>query len=205
MWCGSGLVIMIAMKPLLGYVLHPVGVEMCREFCCQRRAIYESNTSTCVVHSRLHRSRTQGVKCVADSSKSKCTIGYQHPRKSNGWPPELRDDYSKCRVGSETIYVKRIYAEMSWDGAKKTCEGDGAQLVIVDDKETMKQVAKLFRLFESAIVWIGMRDLCNNNTFLWLDGETPTFTKWARNEPTHYDEGRPEKCVKMRYTFAGGK
>lgn len=56
----------------------------------------------------------------------------------------LRDDYRKCSVGGETIYIKRVYAELSWDSANKICWGDGAQLVIVDDKETLGQVAKLF-------------------------------------------------------------
>ncbi|XP_077183498.1 CD209 antigen-like protein C [Paroedura picta] len=76
-----------------------------------------------------------------------------------------------------------------WSGAKKDCEDKASLLVSINDpaEQAFLQATK-----KTADYWIGLHDMKNENTFVWLDNSPLTYTNWNLGEPNNYGTG--EDC-----------
>lgn len=88
-------------------------------------------------------------------------------------------------------------SQRNWNDAVRACKEEKAQLVIInsDEEQTFLQLTSKAK----GPTWMGLSDLKNEATWLWVDGSTLSsrFQKyWNRGEPNNIGE---EDCVE----FAG--
>ncbi|XP_071789139.1 uncharacterized protein [Asterias amurensis] len=94
-----------------------------------------------------------------------------------------------------------VGSKKSWGDARKDCQkrgADGGDLVLIPDTGTNTFLKKVLTGV-SDNTWIGLHDIAKENTFKWVDDQTPAakgFTNWAAGEPNNVGE---EDCV-MIYT-----
>ncbi|XP_029309225.1 macrophage mannose receptor 1-like [Cottoperca gobio] len=93
--------------------------------------------------------------------------------------PTLSSDYVKILNDS----IKVVTQQMSWDAAKKLCEGDGAKLASLRNKWTQAYV-ELLALSLKAPVWIGLNKDQTDGYFRFIDGWHLSFSYWGVNEPS---------------------
>ncbi|XP_053145716.1 low affinity immunoglobulin epsilon Fc receptor-like [Hemicordylus capensis] len=79
---------------------------------------------------------------------------------------------------------------VAWSHAMNWCKDRGSQLVVINDD--MEQ-AFLRSQTNQLSFWIGLSDMKAENTFVWVDGSSLTYKKWAPQEPN--DAGHGEDCV----------
>ena len=90
---------------------------------------------------------------------------------------------SRYRIGTENV---------TWLDARSLCEGEGAHLIIIDGSYENEM---LRMLNPSDRVHIGLTDQVQEDVWLWVDGSSLTFERWAPNEP---DDSFGEDCVAQR-------
>jgi cysteine-rich repeat protein len=83
-----------------------------------------------------------------------------------------------------------LYAELTWQEAKASCERRGAHLVSINDAAEQSFVARL----APGEFWIGARDDELDGSFTWTDGDLATYSAFAPGEPDH-DAGA--QCLLM--------
>jgi len=92
------------------------------------------------------------------------------------------------------------------DHAARVCEGLGASLAVVQNKEQNFYLSELFSAEEQ--FWIGARYNPDEDDFLWDDGSVIKFTRWAQNEPSTalsdvQSTTDPEHCVVGNWGYPG--
>ncbi|XP_034263322.1 low affinity immunoglobulin epsilon Fc receptor-like [Pantherophis guttatus] len=80
----------------------------------------------------------------------------------------------------------------AWSQAEKKCEDNGSKLVIIDD--WVEQDFLTSHINEKTF-WIGLSDINNENNFVWVDNNSPSFTRWRTGEPNN--SGHGQDCVVM--------
>jgi hypothetical protein len=90
----------------------------------------------------------------------------------------------------------RLTQGVTWDQAKASCDADGGYLLKIETSNEDGQAAFLLRLFTQE-VWIGLRDVNANGTYVWTDGTAPTFTHWSGTVPA---AGDPDCIMKITST-----
>ncbi|MEZ4470654.1 MAG: lectin-like protein [bacterium] len=82
------------------------------------------------------------------------------------------------------------------EAAVQLCAGLGARLARVDSAgENAWLFAEASRVRRQEY-WLGLDDLADEGTFVWPDGDAPTYTRWADGEPNDYGTG--EDCGHLR-------
>ena len=76
----------------------------------------------------------------------------------------------------------------SWANARAISLANGGNLVCISDSLENDFVSNLIPGQE---FWIGFTDEINEGTFVWVDGSSNTYTKWALKFPTDYDKENP--------------
>nr|XP_006132086.1 C-type lectin domain family 4 member G isoform X1 [Pelodiscus sinensis] len=84
-----------------------------------------------------------------------------------------------------------------WSYAKQACTDQGGQLIIIDNEQEQEFLAKNAK---GKQYWIGLHDINNEGTFIWVDNNPLSYSNWNRGEPNDYGGG--EDCVMM---FRDGK
>nr|XP_046265195.1 macrophage mannose receptor 1-like isoform X4 [Scatophagus argus] len=92
--------------------------------------------------------------------------------------PTTSTDY--VRIFNDSIKV--VTQQMSWDAAKKHCEGDGGKLASLRNGWSQDYV-ELLALNLKAPLWIGINKE-NNGYFRFIDGWPLSITRWGNNEPS---------------------
>lgn len=92
------------------------------------------------------------------------------------------------------------------DHAAQVCEGLGASLAVVDNKEQNFYLSELFSAEEQ--FWIGARWNDDEEDFFWDNGSMAKFTRWAKNEPSTVLSSEnpgpdPEHCVVGNWGYPG--
>lgn len=75
-------------------------------------------------------------------------------------------------------YVKYFNQKKFWADAKAACEGDGAQLVTVEDDETIEWLKRLDKH-----VWTGANDIAEEGKWVWIDSKPVVNLPWGNGEP----------------------
>lgn len=106
---------------------------------------------------------------------------------TSGCPVEWLNYQDKCYFFSKDLH--------SFDDAQQTCESTSASLLIVNNVEEQKWLEK--QIFGKGYFWMGLTDRVEENTWRWLDGTEPTFTKWKAGQPDNWGHGHEtgEDCA----------
>ncbi|XP_037550264.1 collectin-12 [Nematolebias whitei] len=73
---------------------------------------------------------------------------------------------------------------LSFDDAKSTCESRSASLLIISDMEEQTWLEK--QIVGKGYFWMGLTDKEEENTWRWVDGTEPAFTKWKPGQPDNW-------------------
>ncbi|KAH1176206.1 hypothetical protein KIL84_020940 [Mauremys mutica] len=79
-----------------------------------------------------------------------------------------------------------------WSYAKQACKDQGATLIIIDNPQKQEFVTKNAN---GKQYWIGLHDVSNEGTFIWVDDSSVSYSNWDRGEPNNFGSG--EDCVMM--------
>ncbi|CAM5169364.1 unnamed protein product [Eretmochelys imbricata] len=79
-----------------------------------------------------------------------------------------------------------------WSYAKQACKDQGAELIILDNPQKQEFLTKNAN---SKQYWIGLHDVSNEGTFIWVDDSSVSQSNWDRGEPNNFGSG--EDCVMM--------
>uniref|UniRef100_A0A672G0C2 Collectin-12 n=1 Tax=Salarias fasciatus TaxID=181472 RepID=A0A672G0C2_SALFA len=95
-----------------------------------------------------------------------------------------RNYSDKCYFFSKDLH--------NFDDAKRTCESTSASLLIINDDE--EQVNPALQMAAEADLskgyfWMGLTDREEEDTWRWVDGTEPTFTKWKAGQPDNWGHG----------------
>nr|XP_034960698.1 C-type lectin domain family 4 member G-like isoform X2 [Zootoca vivipara] len=111
----------------------------------------------------------------------------------------LKINASTCKVcpmgwlfNKGSCYSFQVKVAAPWSHAKKSCEDEGASLVIINDADEQRFLGLNLK---QKSYWIGLHDIETENKFVWADGSTATYTKWGVGEPNN--QGHGEDCVEM--------
>jgi len=75
---------------------------------------------------------------------------------------------------------------MTWEEADTLSNQHGGYLVTINDAQENTFLADNYSSFISEL-WIGYNDKDNEDTWVWANGETSTYTSWATHEPNDVD------------------
>ncbi|KAM7379550.1 hypothetical protein PAMP_005096 [Pampus punctatissimus] len=92
-------------------------------------------------------------------------------------------------VGNDSI--KAVTQNLTWDDAKRHCEGDKANLASLRNEWAQAYVELLAMTLKTPL-WIGLNKNQTNNYFRYIDGWHLNYASWAEGEPR-----RNRPCVYM--------
>jgi uncharacterized repeat protein (TIGR02543 family) len=110
----------------------------------------------------------------------------------------LKPDKEKVPFEGNTYLV--VIEEMPWDEAKRHAESLGGHLVTIKDESENRFVADLAR--EKGVskdFWIGLTDEAKEGEFIWITGESLSYTNWNPGEPSNRGVGGEEDYVEIGY------
>uniref|UniRef100_A0A8C5GCV9 Macrophage mannose receptor 1-like n=1 Tax=Gouania willdenowi TaxID=441366 RepID=A0A8C5GCV9_GOUWI len=107
---------------------------------------------------------------------------------------ETIDPNIYTRLGNDSIKV--VTQNLTWDEAKKRCDGEKANLASLRNEWTRAHI-ELLVLNLKAPLWIGLNKKKTGDYFRYVDGWHLNFANWAPGEP-----GREKPCV---YLDVSGK
>ena len=79
----------------------------------------------------------------------------------------------------------KVYKAMNYLDAKAQCESDGAYLATPRSDD---QNAFIASLIPNANIWIGLNDIDEEGTFVSVDDEEVSYTKWSYGEPNNLED-----------------
>jgi len=101
---------------------------------------------------------------------------------------DLKTEIANCKTiripeGYELVgkhYVKHFSQKKKWAEAQAACQEDGAQLITVEDDETIEWIRKIYRP-----VWTGANDIAEEGLWVWADSTAVDWrnTPWGPGEP----------------------
>ncbi|TMS09857.1 Macrophage mannose receptor 1 [Larimichthys crocea] len=109
-------------------------------------------------------------------------------------PPEPTIPNIYVSLGNDSVKV--VTKNLTWEAAKKQCEGDKATLASLRNDWTLAYV-ELLTMNLNAPVWIGLNKQQTQGYFKYIDNWHLSTTNWAEDEPSR---GKP--CV---YVDVDGK
>ncbi|XP_030828520.1 C-type mannose receptor 2-like [Strongylocentrotus purpuratus] len=127
-------------------------------------------------------------------------------------PPALSTECGDGWMKYEDTCVLVVGTRLTFDLAQEYCQERHANLIKLESQDMNVSLHADIWLsiglsgrnwlvdqtsVYSEVYWIGLYDRIDDNTFIWIDGTTPSFTNWAPNEPNNND-GIGEDCVEMR-------
>jgi len=97
-------------------------------------------------------------------------------------------------------YLK-LYSEpkKNWADARRTCQLEGGELVIVDFPIINEWLAKQDMKYGQ--LWIGATDMVKDGTYVWTNGVEATNEYWYPGQPNNY--GGQQQCATVNYRQPG--
>ncbi|RVE62049.1 hypothetical protein OJAV_G00176930, partial [Oryzias javanicus] len=157
-------------------------------------------------------------KCAVINTKPSLGIGKWVPHScndTNGFvclrdvDPKIPDSPEPTTAGYTKIlndFFKVSTQKMTWDGAQKYCEGDGANLASIKN-EWAQAYVELQAIKLKGPVWIGLNKDLTSSYFKFIDGWRISFVNWNDNEPrsgkscVYVDVGGTWKTSTCNQTF----
>ncbi len=106
-------------------------------------------------------------------------------------------------VGGPIVYSGHTYYKLdvsTWHEAEATAVGLGGHLVTINDEAENMFIYSTFADPENPL-WIGLNDEASEGNFVWVSGETVTYTKWFGEPDTEpNDAGTGEDFGSMLET-----
>ena len=115
------------------------------------------------------------------------TLDCENPADNN-----LPRDYTYAKKSWGNLFYK-IYGANNYGAAKAQCESDGAFLAIPRSEAENDFIAGLI---PNEHIWIGVNDIANEGSFVAVDGDPLSWTKWDSGEPNN--QGYNEDAVEIR-------
>jgi len=93
-------------------------------------------------------------------------------------------------------YVKHFSQKKKWAEAQAACQEDGAQLITVEDDETIEWIRKIYRP-----VWTGANDIAQEGLWVWADSTAVDWRNipWGPGEPNSGGGLLNEDCGLANY------
>uniref|UniRef100_A0A8D2J469 C-type lectin domain-containing protein n=1 Tax=Varanus komodoensis TaxID=61221 RepID=A0A8D2J469_VARKO len=85
----------------------------------------------------------------------------------------------------------------SWHSAQRSCENEGAHLVIINSLVEQNTLVK--QLANEQVVWIGLSDSTTEGSWRWLDGTALSLSFWGSGEPNNAAAHEGEDCGTLIY------
>uniref|UniRef100_A0A3Q0RNG7 Mannose receptor C-type 2 n=1 Tax=Amphilophus citrinellus TaxID=61819 RepID=A0A3Q0RNG7_AMPCI len=134
---------------------------------------------------------------------SPCNLTLPSICKKPGTKSDGKPQHQQCKNGwkwhSPTCYLVGEDL-LTFDGARKFCEDQGATLVTITDRFEQAFANSLVFGRSGESFWIGLHDQGNRGSFQWLSGEKVTYTNWNRDQPANIRSG----CVSIATGAATG-
>ena len=89
-------------------------------------------------------------------------------------------------------YYKFIDQSLTWEQAKKYCEGIGGHLATVTHEEEDAFCLNIWQTTGVKSCWLGASDSNTEGVWQWITGETWSFVHWGGSEP---NGGTKENCL----------
>ena len=97
---------------------------------------------------------------------------------------------SGCNAISEGGICYGYFSDsLNWYGARSMCLAWGGDLATVTSLEENLLMYNTYNVGDEC--WIGLNDLVNEGTFVWVDGSISTYRLWGVGEPS---ESGSEDC-----------
>lgn len=107
--------------------------------------------------------------------------------------PEVTTDCELCQEGNIPGFVymgerdgHKYYCsreKMTWPDAQAFCVANGGTLAIINSAAENQFLA---RILDASSAYIGLSDADEEGNFKWVDGSTPSYTKWYPRQPNDY-------------------
>lgn len=88
---------------------------------------------------------------------------------------------------------RRASTYATWQAARLACANDGAYLVVIEDEGESMHVRNVAGGGDR--VWIGLSDLDEEATFVWVTGALLSYQNWGGGMPSNNEA---DDCVRMR-------
>ncbi|XP_051984453.1 hexose-binding lectin 4 [Xyrauchen texanus] len=75
----------------------------------------------------------------------------------------------------------------NFDDGSRFCTNVGGKIVLPTNEDENKVLSSIHVDLKSNYIWIGTTDIVKEGTFVNLDKQPLTFTKWKTNEPNNYN------------------
>ena len=122
--------------------------------------------------------------------KGFCSYAIQISNLNPTAPPSFKPTSIGCPSNFNLIHgscYRLLTTPYNWINAELQCEAQSAQLASFSSLSEYQAVINYYRGSggNKVSIWIGLTDISQENTFVWVDGSTPTFTNWRTGEPSN--------------------
>ncbi|MBM4275490.1 MAG: hypothetical protein FJ134_13675 [Deltaproteobacteria bacterium] len=90
---------------------------------------------------------------------------------------------SDWKVNPANGHLYKLVGPATWQECKELARAEGAHLVTINDAQEQQWLRRTFSYFER--FHIGFTDEAQEGNWVWVNGETPTYTNWAPGEPNN--------------------
>jgi lectin-like protein len=116
---------------------------------------------------------------------------------------ECNADCTLACLGGKTfglhcyLYDEGVGIGLSWVEAQQYCEGLGMHLVTIESDAEAAFVSYSLGVSSSFYIWIGLNDMNQEGSWVWVNGEQNDFRNWRDGQPDNDNQG--EDCAAMWY------
>ncbi|KAM3864043.1 C-type mannose receptor 2 [Diretmus argenteus] len=134
---------------------------------------------------------------------SPCNLTLPSVCKKPGTKSDGKPQHKECKQGWKWHSPACYWVGedlLTFDEAKKSCEGSGSALVTITNRFEQAFVNSLVFGRSGDSFWIGLHDQDSTSSFHWLSKDEVSYTNWNRDQPVSIQGG----CVSMATGFATG-
>jgi len=120
-------------------------------------------------------------------------VAFDGQHAAGAWVHNPANGHYYCLTGVTT-----------WEEAREVAEGWGGYLATINDAEENIWLVNTSGLLPfGASYWIGLTDKDEEDTWMWVNGETATYRNWGPDEPNDWNNN--EDYVELLNQYVGGK
>ncbi|XP_050980848.1 LOW QUALITY PROTEIN: collectin-12 [Labeo rohita] len=109
------------------------------------------------------------------------------PTSTPGCPPQWKSFRDKCYYFSSE--------SLNFDETKERCSNKSSTMLIINDEDEQLWIKR--QISGKGYFWLGLTDSVEENTWRWVDGSLPNYTKWKPGQPDNWSHGHEagEDCA----------
>ena len=102
-------------------------------------------------------------------------------------------------INPSTKHVYYLLTESTWQAAETEAISLGGHLVTINDQTEQDWVFSTFGSYGgiNRSLWIGLREVTTEGSYLWVSGESVGYTHWLPTQPDNGNGSGPESYVHM--------